>query len=1328
MSLAKVSSPKKQMVDNIKRASRQSDPVTRETNLMEEAIRPPSPFLHLLQPNKNITTSHNVIPPNLGEHNTEIASIETVGSMNGISMTEGVSVPLSGTKQDNSKSHGDSNDNNLNTDNSRKLNSITAARKLAGISIGKNMFTPLSAEDNVTSSLPAEDKRPIAKTSKLFTYRPVNGPTACRNLPPLLTPGANLVPELLKEVRAGWEITSGSLASDLGLHWLRAMAVDSRVFSLDTLPPLTISMRKKIREFIGKEGNSIRELIAKLAAELGASFILTGDGRSKWLRLGPSEGIRLVLDEKRHTLKVWQRPNDASCSSQGPGDPAQGGARPSELLPVSCEETSVPITCSPLVGKDGPSVLEAGTGDTISSNENEMSGFSEDMSSPILRDSLGRIRTQEDLDEEITFTQRPTISQRVVPMVSATRLYMGSPGIEELINRCRDWDGPLYPPPGANETFAGVLCRLKVAPSTISGKGTFLVNGSIDKHELLGFYEGLTTLLGGPYVMVIFNGTAVARRIDGCPITLGHESPFGMMNEDLYAGIPNVEVLPSGLFRAVRRIHAGEELVIRYAKGYDWGHLKSLALAGLSDEIASCVPELWHWIPKTWENLKRPTNPLSRWIKKLVDGVTERDTPHLLHSSSNNGHIINPRERLARLLTSGLTARRFNFRNWNRENSKIWPSVPYEHDAEQRGGYSKSWNYHRLMDIPFETVYRDNENIKNFCQELYRMQQPKTVPRLVACPTVTVGIGELIISLNLGRNKLAEHLGAINRCANHEQLAEYARRARIWKVSYRNNPLDDAYPGDGWCGYLAIDQIIRDVDSPANIKVPSDQRLLASTLGDIVKYGIGHYRVNWRSLRLGAVRYDKEVVLSVIDTLTQATSFLPPPVLHIERWLPTRMLMGLFSKHNFSKWTMDPDNEDFNILADGQLSCGSTTNVEEWRIVSLGKLMTIRRGHYHVRSASWQDDMEEGFIIAIRKLGVLMGLPCSSLPNASVGLVPTQAFPPSSTHGLQKPKSKLTVESLVAGDNRRPRGKKSRSIEKETATADNPLEAQEVSLPSIPGRSDPEKVSMPQEMLRDGPEMVDPISDPAYLIPANTRAAEFKAIFWNANTWNAQNCEKLVASVTESKADVICITDARLDNFKVRYIGGYCHTLQKATGKSWRAKLEARPDRRLKCMVGGDILFYSEKCTKVIKSPLLPYGTVSSLSLLWEGVNIRVISAYRPYDNKEASEGALRTAALRVLPGFEEAFWEEITKPSDVKTIIGGDFNMGVEELDKRLLGTAMSRVSLPEGVTTYMSLSHSKGSVIDHVISNPPNARSQVTPDGSFVGDHFPLIGSLLL
>ena len=77
-------------------------------------------------------------------------------------------------------------------------------------------------------------------------------------------------------------------------------------------------------------------------------------------------------------------------------------------------------------------------------------------------------------------------------------------------------------------------------------------------------------------------------------------------------------------------------------------------------------------------------------------------------------------------------------------------------------------------------------------------------------------------------------------------------------------------------------------------------------------------------------------------------------------------------------------------------------------------------------------------------------------------------------------------------------------------------------------------------------------------------------------------------------------------------------------------------------------------------------------------------------------------------------------------TNIGDDFNLGTAALDAKLLGTTMSRVPLPLGTSAYLSLAHSKGSVIDHVISNSQQARASVIADGSFIGDHFPIIGSL--
>ena len=178
--------------------------------------------------------------------------------------------------------------------------------------------------------------------------------------------------------------------------------------------------------------------------------------------------------------------------------------------------------------------------------------------------------------------------------------------------------------------------------------------------------------------------------------------------------------------------------------------------------------------------------------------------------------------------------------------------------------------------------------------------------------------------------------------------------------------------------------------------------------------------------------------------------------------------------------------------------------------------------------------------------------------------------------------------------------------------------------------------------------MADPLrqtsldDEPMLKNPLNS--LELKVVFWNANTWKSQNCEKLLDTITSANADVICVTDARLDAYKDRYLGGYCHSLQKATGKRWRAKFEARPDRRLKCSIGGDIIFFSEKCSHVVKTAILPYGTLSAISLVWEGVNVRILSAYRPYDSKETSEGALRNASIKAVPDFEEVFWMEVCK------------------------------------------------------------------------------------
>ncbi len=191
--------------------------------------------------------------------------------------------------------------------------------------------------------------------------------------------------------------------------------------------------------------------------------------------------------------------------------------------------------------------------------------------------------------------------------------------------------------------------------------------------------------------------------------------------------------------------------------------------------------------------------------------------------------------------------------------------------------------------------------------------------------------------------------------------------------------------------------------------------------------------------------------------------------------------------------------------------------------------------------------------------------------------------------------------------------------------------------------------------------------------PETTATSDLNIVFWNANGWNSMSCERISDTVRSSGADILCITDARMDPHKNRFLDGYLLSLRKATGKVWRGKIEHRPAKRTKCSVGGDIIFFSENCSKVSKSSLLPYGTASSLRLTWGGREIKIISVYRPYDGPE-SAGSLRTAVTRLDEQFEETFWDLILAQSNVSTIIGEDFIMKEKEIGKRIEDSSFSR------------------------------------------------------
>ena len=145
---------------------------------------------------------------------------------------------------------------------------------------------------------------------------------------------------------------------------------------------------------------------------------------------------------------------------------------------------------------------------------------------------------------------------------------------------------------------------------------------------------------------------------------------------------------------------------------------------------------MWNWIPRSWAAVKMNRDHISKWIKKLIDGTLELSEPLSLHSSCNEDPLDNARDRLVRVLTAGVTARAFNFKIWKRED-RTWVSLPFDRDEIKRGKFSKRWTDRKLMDIPFNTVVKDNSAIRDFTRQVRLMTRPKN-SKLVACPAVLI--------------------------------------------------------------------------------------------------------------------------------------------------------------------------------------------------------------------------------------------------------------------------------------------------------------------------------------------------------------------------------------------------------------------------------------------------------------------------------------------------------------------------------------------------------------------------------------------------------------
>ena len=61
-------------------------------------------------------------------------------------------------------------------------------------------------------------------------------------------------------------------------------------------------------------------------------------------------------------------------------------------------------------------------------------------------------------------------------------------------------------------------------------------------------------------------------------------------------------------------------------------------------------------------------------------------------------------------------------------------------------------------------------------------------------------------------------------CRNEEELRIALRDEKLWKVAFREDEdNEDLVPGQGWCGYLAIDQVRRQAEAVVKMDQAGDR-------------------------------------------------------------------------------------------------------------------------------------------------------------------------------------------------------------------------------------------------------------------------------------------------------------------------------------------------------------------------------------------------------------------------------------------------------------------------------------------------------------------------
>jgi hypothetical protein len=373
---------------------------------------------------------------------------------------------------------------------------------------------------------------------------------------------------------------------------------------------------------------------------------------------------------------------------------------------------------------------------------------------------------------------------------------------------------------------------------------------------------------------------------------------------------------------------------------------------------------------RSWVDIKASSCALQTWVRRLIEGKGLGNELHGILCHEDLEPLNSEEERMMIYLTFGPTSAKFNYKHFghlineevieteiktSRSGRRIKePSKKY---IEWDGESIRRGSLEELLDC-----VEGNPRIRELMDRVRKSLKTAREPR-ARSHTVAADSGRIRIELKSTDRFNKKIRARLEACRDEEDLRTFLREEKLWRVTFKEDEdREDLVPGQGWCGYLAIDQVRRQSDLVGGMNQEGIQHL-KETLDEIINCSVGGIRSHWRDLGSEELT-TREVLLSVKDTLTNWRAGLKDS-LEEARWLNARNIYGTCGRWDYSQWGEDPEDTNYCELRDSYATQGSVTNLEEWRWALNRSMVVGTRGHYYVRKGGLIDDFETAFQEAI---------------------------------------------------------------------------------------------------------------------------------------------------------------------------------------------------------------------------------------------------------------------------------------------------------------------------------------------------------------------------